>query len=235
LEACINTGTHYFDVTGESPWVLDMIQKNDNNAKMKKVIVIPQIGVDSAPADLLAWSIATYARRTLNVGIVEHNHTVYEMRGAPSGGTLASVLNLFESYPLDKVMASVKPWAQSPIGAPSSSLTDPSPAPLERFLGVRTVRDLGVLTTNLQGPVDATQVYRTWGLLDGGKYYGDKFRFRPYTTVRNMLTGVFVHLAIAFGTLLLLVPPVRTLMKRFVFEPGEGPSQEYVLHVAFTA
>ena len=205
-----------------------MIQQHDNEAKAKNVILIPQIGVDSAPADLLAWSVATYARRTLNAGLVEHNHTIYEMKGAPSGGTLASALNLFESYPLDKVMASTKPWAQSPIGAPSSSLTDPSTAPIERFLGVRTVKDLGVLTTSLQGPIDAAQVYRSWGLMDGGKYYGEKFRFRPYASVRNMFTGVLVHLAIAFSSILLLLPPFRALMKRFVTQPGLGPSKESV-------
>ena len=39
VEACAKNGTHYLDVTGESPWVLDMIRKYDETAKASGAIV----------------------------------------------------------------------------------------------------------------------------------------------------------------------------------------------------
>lgn len=226
IEACINNGTHYFDVTGESPWTLDMIKKYDSQAKAKKTIIIPQIGVDSAPADLLSWSLATHIRRTLNASTKDVVFSLYNMKAAPSGGTLGTVMTLFDVYSLQQIGEASKPWVHSPIGPPASVNADPSPSLMERILGVRVVRDLGTLTTNIQGAVDRTQVHRTWGLLDGGKYYGDKFRFQPYMNARNLLTGALIHLTIIIGALALVLSPVRTLLKRFIYQPGEGPSKE---------
>lgn len=188
--------------------------------------IIPQIGLDSAPADLLAWSMVTYARNTLNVGTADLIYSKHELKGAPSGGTLSTILSLFEKYTLGQVFASTKPFALSPIGPPANLNSVPGPSLATRLLGVRTVRDLGVLTTNIQGPTDASQVYRTWGLLDQGKLYGARFRFLPYTRVRNVFAGVLVHFAISFGFLSLLLPPVRMLLKRLVYQPGDGPSRE---------
>ncbi|KAG9831427.1 hypothetical protein KCU77_g13162, partial [Aureobasidium melanogenum] len=92
--------------------------------------------------------------------------------------------------------------------------------------GVRQVRDLGTLSTSIQGATDATIVHRSWGLFENGNFYGPKFRFSPYMHVRNMFTGILVHFAIAFGMIALILSPVRSLLKRFVFQPGEGPSRE---------
>lgn len=223
VAACAESGTHYLDVTGESPWVLDMIKKYDSVAKSNNAIIIPQIGVESAPADLLSWSIATHARRTLSTGISELIYSVYDMRGKPSGGTLATAIGIFDAYSLSEITESSKPWSLSTIPSPKSIPQTPL---IQKLLGVRTVRDLGTLTTSLQGGADATIVHRTWSLLDAGNYYGQHFRFSPYMHVRNFFTGVMVHFALAVGVLFLLLPPVRCLLKSQVFQPGQGPSKE---------
>jgi len=226
VEACVKNSTHYFDVTGESPWVSDIIEKFDGLAKRNKAIIIPQIGVDSAPADLLSWSLVSHIRRTLSAATADIYYTIYEMRGKPSGGTLSTIFELFDIYPLSKIAAATKPWAQSPIGPPASSKNDRSPGLLQQVLGVRTVKDLGVMTTSLQGPVDSAEVYRSWGLIDQGKFYGDKFRFHPFMSARNLFTGAIIHLCITLGTLVMLVPPFRSLLRRLVYLPGDGPSRE---------
>lgn len=224
VAACAESGTHYLDVTGESPWVLDMIKKYDSVAKSNNAIMIPQIGLESAPADLLSWSMVTYARQTLSAGIAELVFSVYDMKGSPSGGTLGTVISLFDVYSLSKVTESMKPYSLSAIPAPKKL---PCEAPLlEKAFGVRTARDMGTLTSSLQGNADATIVHRTWSLLDGGDFYGPRFRFKPYMNVRNIFTGVMVHFALAIGALLLLLPPVRWMMKSQVFQPGDGPSRE---------
>lgn len=223
IAACAESGTHYLDVTGESPWVYDMINKYDSVAKANNAIIIPQIGVESAPADMLSWSMVGHARRTLSAGISELVYSVYNMKGAPSGGTLATLIGIFSFYPIGKITETGKPWALSVIPPPSHAS-----APLvQRLLGVRTVRDLGILTTSPQGGADATIVHRSWSLIDEGKFYGPNFKFSPYMHVRNVFTGIMVHLAFAFGILCLaLLPPVRWLLTKFVFQPGQGPSRE---------
>lgn len=39
VEACASNGTHYLDVTGESPWTKDMVDKYDNLARQTGAIV----------------------------------------------------------------------------------------------------------------------------------------------------------------------------------------------------
>jgi short subunit dehydrogenase-like uncharacterized protein len=56
-KACATNGTHYLDVTGEFPWVHDMIKKYEATAKASGSIMISQIGVESALSDLAAWTM----------------------------------------------------------------------------------------------------------------------------------------------------------------------------------
>ena len=188
--------------------------------------MIPQIGVDSAPADLLSYLMVTHIRETLSAGTAELYYSLYEMKGVPSGGTASTLIGLFQRYSIAEVTKSMKAWSMSPVPAPPKTQADSQRGLMEKVLGVRTVQDLGVLTTSLQGAVDATQVYRSWGLIGKGEYYGPKFRFRPYMNARNVFTGVLIHLAITFGFMALLLSPIRTLLRRLVYQPGEGPARE---------
>lgn len=44
--------------------------------------------------------------------------------------------------------------------------------------------------------------------------------------VRNVFMGAAVHLMIAIGMVALAFPPVRWLLKQFVYSPGQGPTKE---------
>ena len=52
LEACIENGCHYVDITGESFWIKDMIDKHHQTATDKGIRIINACGFDSAPSDL---------------------------------------------------------------------------------------------------------------------------------------------------------------------------------------
>ena len=49
VEACVATGTHYLDVTGEVPWVLDMIRKYHKVARANGAIVSLSISIIDFP------------------------------------------------------------------------------------------------------------------------------------------------------------------------------------------
>jgi saccharopine dehydrogenase (NAD+, L-lysine-forming) len=53
VEACLDTGTHYLDVTGEIP-VLQSLADRDEEAKRQEVVVLPAVGFDVVPTDCLA-------------------------------------------------------------------------------------------------------------------------------------------------------------------------------------
>lgn len=106
-----------------------------------------------------------------------------------------------------------------PEPAPSSSL-------VTKVFGVRSIPDLGVMTTDFKSGPNIAIVQRTWGLLDRGNFYGQHFQYNEYMRVRNSLVGFAVHLAVAFGMLALSMLPIRWLLKKCVYRPGEGPAKE---------
>jgi short subunit dehydrogenase-like uncharacterized protein len=223
VEACAETGTHYLDVTGEIPWVYDMVKKYHDTAKKNGAIMIPQNGVESAPTDLMCWMLVSFIREKLNVGTAEVIHTAHKFRASASGGTFATALSLFDSYSLSDFARAQQAWSMCPIDPPRQPSSKPL---LEKVTGVRTVDGLGTLTDSLQGPADIPIVHRTWGFYDDGKFYGKNFRLSTYMTASNALTGFAFHIALAAGFTTLILPPVRWLLKQFVYQPGDGPTKE---------
>jgi short subunit dehydrogenase-like uncharacterized protein len=65
IKTCIETSTHYLDVTGEFPWVREMISKYDQAAKDSGAFIFPQIGLESAPPDMCTYAMAGLLRNEL--------------------------------------------------------------------------------------------------------------------------------------------------------------------------
>jgi short subunit dehydrogenase-like uncharacterized protein len=53
VDACLQTGTHYLDLTGEIP-VYEAAASRDAEAKARKVMLLPGVGFDVVPTDCLA-------------------------------------------------------------------------------------------------------------------------------------------------------------------------------------
>lgn len=78
FRACAQNGTHYLDVTGEIPYVKEMIEKYSKTAQANGCIMIPQIGIESAPSDLVTWSLVGMIKErfdapTANVTVSLHD------------------------------------------------------------------------------------------------------------------------------------------------------------------
>lgn len=222
--ACARNGTHYLDVTGESPWVLDMIEQNHDIARENHAIIIPQIGVESAPSDILVWALADLLRRNGCTGIQETIGTLHEIRSAPSGGTFATALGIFDAYSVKEIAAGTK-WTHSPVQPPPKPQLSPLPDLMRTLLGVRKVPDLGIVTTSVNAGPNIATVQRSWGLLDRGKFYGPNFQYKEYMTVRSSPIGALIHFAIVVAALLLTFRPIRWALSKVVFQPGNGPDR----------
>ena len=223
VEACAQNGTHYLDVTGESPWVLEMIEKYHETAKANHAIIIPEIGIESAPSDLMAFALVSMIRRELSVGTREVVVSVHDLKGVPSGGTLATILTILDHYSLREIRRSSGSWATSPVPRPNSKS---SQSWVSKLLGIRYVPGLGTLTTSISAAPNIAVVQRSWGLFDGGKLYGSKFQYNEYMRVRNSIIGIAFHFALSFAGLALIIPPIRWLAKKLVYVPGKGADKE---------
>lgn len=160
--------------------------------------------------------------------------SLHSIKGAPSGGTLATVINLFDQYSISQIQAAAQPGSMSPTTVAKSSY---SPSILSRLSGVRTVPDLGTVIPSIQAATDVPLVHRSCGLYrtstnhkDIGEAYGPKFDFHCYMHTRNTFVGALTHLAFTIGGLFLLLPPVRWLMARMVTQPGAGATVENSKH-----
>jgi len=223
VEACAAAGTHYIDVTGETPWVYDMMHKHGAAFKAKGKFMISQCGIDSVPSDTMVFLLVSFIRKTLQCGLGEVISSMQEVSGGVSGGTSASALGLLDTYSLSHLAKSVLPYALSPV-QPAKAL--PGEDIFTKVFGVKNVPELGILTDSPQRVPNTSMVNCSWGLFDGGKWYGQNFRFSEYMRVSNSLVAVAVHGALSAFFIGLFIPPVRWLYKLLAPEPGEGPAKE---------
>ena len=119
------------------------------------------------------------------------------------------------------LLSATNPFALAASTPPKDLPREPL---LSTLLGVRSIRDLGTLTTSPNGLADMTVVHRSSTLTP--EFYGPRFYFRQFIHVRNTLMAVLFHVGFMFGLLLLLIPFVRTLARKVVYAPGTGPKKE---------
>ncbi|KAF6842792.1 saccharopine dehydrogenase [Colletotrichum musicola] len=230
FRACAENGTHYLDVTGETPWTGTMINKYEGAAQETGAMMFPQIGIESAPPDLVTWLLAKQVREKLQTTTAAVTVSIHQLDSAPSGGTLATVLGLFESFSIQEVRAQHKPYALSPV--PNRNKVQSQTPFLAKLTGLRNISNLGLMTTSVAGMTDTPIIQRSWGLMASlpsreKQFYGPNFSFHEYMRAKSYLRGIVIHWALAFfGLLLATVPPFRKLARRFVYQPGDGPDRE---------
>ncbi|KAJ9425379.1 Saccharopine dehydrogenase-domain-containing protein [Fusarium oxysporum] len=222
-KACAEAGTHYVDVTGEAAWVHKMIKKYEATAKQTGAILIPQAGIESAPADLITWTMAKAIRTDLGSQTRDVVVSLHKINSAPSGGTLATALSIWDVFSLQEIKEASSPYAQSPIPR-NNEPTRPRSSILQMIFGVRTIPNLGLQTTSVTNSTDVAVVERTWGLLSStpsrkDEFYGPNFVWVEHMKARNWLHGIFIHwLLIVGGILLVSVAPLRSFLKKHELE-----------------
>ena len=80
FKACAKNGTHYLDATGEVPWHKRMLETYEQDAKASGAIMVPQIGLESAPSDLVAWMLVSMIRERFSCPTGEVNVSIHEFK-----------------------------------------------------------------------------------------------------------------------------------------------------------
>ena len=92
VAVCVKHGTHYVDITGETPWVHSLIAEHHDRAAASGTRIIPFCGFDSVPSDLGTWLIAQ-AMQARHGEPCKRVKACFSLQGGVNGGTLASALN----------------------------------------------------------------------------------------------------------------------------------------------
>ena len=220
VEGCAIAGTHYVDITGETPWVRDMIDAFHARAKQSGAKIVPFCGYDSCPSDLGTLLVSRYLRErgedTRRVVALQSLHG-----GGLNGGTVASALALAESGRLSDL---ANRFLLSPGSTPSAQVKaesrDPHAvewhAPSERFL-----------TPFFMGPVNSRVVRRSDFLFaQKGEGYGPAFVYVEHMATRSRAIAYTMLAANLAGTLAGQQKWLLKLAKPFVPKPGAGPSDK---------
>jgi short subunit dehydrogenase-like uncharacterized protein len=126
VDACVRLQTHYLDITGEPPWVKDLILRYHDRAADQGTKIIPFSGFDSVPSDLGTYLVVRYMQQELGVAC-RSAKAYFQARGGFNGGTLASSFNLVDSggwNQMRDLFAQSRPRAfpQTAGGQPRSTL-----------------------------------------------------------------------------------------------------------------
>jgi short subunit dehydrogenase-like uncharacterized protein len=221
VAACVEAGTDYCDLTGETTFVRASIDRHEAKAKETGARIVHCSGFDSIPSDLGVLVLHDWfgkhgkklTRAKLFAGPV---------KGGFSGGTAHSVLGMLEQ-------ASNDPSARRVLGDPYS-LTPGYRGPDHGDQAtVKHDRAVGEWTAPfVMAAINTRVVRRSNMLLDFA--YGKDFRYEEVMSLPRGVKGPIMGAAIAggMGAFLALgaIPLTRPLLAKALPEPGEGPSED---------
>lgn len=103
VQACIAHGTHHLDLTGETFWVRQLIERHHRAAQRARVKVIPCCGYEALPFDLaVLWAAQQLRQRTgeacreVKLVVAFTGRRITNLKDAVSGGTVGSMQTLLE-------------------------------------------------------------------------------------------------------------------------------------------
>jgi short subunit dehydrogenase-like uncharacterized protein len=219
VAACVDAGTDYCDLTGEVQWMARVIPQYQQAAKDSGARIVHTCGFDSVPFDMGTWYLQQIMFERHGVYAKQVKGRVGRNRGAASGGTIASILNMMEEARSDPSVRQVvsNPYALYPKGTPAGrDGADQT--------GAKYDPDFNQWTSPfIMAAINTRVVRRSNALL--GFQWGEDFRYDEamlsasrYEATRNSVAGAIGMVALALG-------PTRKLAQRFLPKPGEGPTK----------
>lgn len=221
VEACIRQGTHYVDITGEFPWIKKMIDQFDEEAKAKKVMIVPTCGFDSVPSDLGVYMLSEYMHSKHHLDLANVKMSLVKVRGGYSGGTIQSCLDIMVGS-----------------GMSAKELANPY------LLSTRTGVDKAALPTLkrdhdfagkwqaffIMSAVNEKVVRRSWSIwADRGKSYGNTFSYKESMSFKFLPAFIltsFLYTVVPLAALLFKIPFIFEKTKAMLPGSGDGPDAE---------
>ena len=213
VQACVEEGAHYTDITGENHWVRGLIDKHHAEAASKGIRIIPSCGYDSIPSDLGAfYTISQFNKPVSRVDVY------HEAQGGASGGTTETI---FTMDGLSKEMRD--PFVLNPEETVSEEQRKKSKDGfiIEEVDGIEGWAGIGMMAV-----ANTRVVRRSAALMEQNqKSYGSSFTFGEH----GLFSSKRMARLASYGSILAFIvigTPLKRLVRPFLLKPGEGPSQE---------
>ena len=107
VAACAASGTDYFDLCGETPWMRRMIDAHEATARRSGARIVFSCGYDSLPFELGVFCCEEAAKKTFGTPVSRVKGRIRAMKGTFSGGTAASSKALFEAAAKDQSLVAL--------------------------------------------------------------------------------------------------------------------------------
>ena len=225
VAACAASGTDYCDLTGEVPWMRQMLDAHEAAAIESGARLVHCCGFDSVPSDLGVWFLQHHAQRLFGRPMTRVRLGVQSLKGKMSGGTAASMLNIIESSRADPEIARI---AKNPYALCPAEFRKGPRQPYVK--GPTFDDDLNAwLAPFVMAAINTRIVHRSHSLQ--GRPWGEDFSYeeammtgRGFQGRRRAITWSLALGGFALGASLRLTR--KLMQKRVLPKPGEGPSPE---------
>jgi short subunit dehydrogenase-like uncharacterized protein len=223
VKMCVALGTDYCDLTGEVQWIAKMLERYEDVAKVTGARIVHSCGFDSVPSDLGVYFLQQHAKQQFSETCSSIKMRVKKMKGAASGGTVASMTNIFKevaSNPtLRKTLAN--PYAICPADHGNNMRQNNMNRPQydNDFNSWVAPFVMAVINTRI--------VHRSNVLVEGG--YSQHFEYNEAMLTGKGIIGSGIAAGVGVGlggfAMAAVIPPTRWAMEKFILpKPGEGPS-----------
>ena len=219
VAACVEHRVDYVDITGETPWVRDLVDRHHERAAADGTRVVPFCGFDSVPSDLGALYVVEHFRargkQTRRLG------ASFTMRGGLNGGTLDTMLTAAEQGRLGEL-------ADVLLLNPPAHRTEAERARSgdRRAVGYDADRRAW-LAPFVMAAINTRVVRRSAALsADYGAPYGAAFVYEEAMELASRTSAWLAAGAVAGANALVQRGWGRRLARRFGPAPGEGPSEK---------
>jgi len=214
VASCVKNNTHYVDITGENFWVKGLIENHHEEAARKGIRIIPSCGFDSIPSDLGTF----FAAKALSQPI-KRIESFHSYQGGASGGTLETMFSMGE---LDLGDDLTDPFLLNPEDSYSNKQKQLS----SDRIGIAKKPEINAWSGPfIMATANTRVVRRTEALLAlRQESYGTDFTYQEHAFHKSWFSAVKSLLLTGLSVLVLL-SPLKRLVKPFLPKPGEGPSE----------
>jgi short subunit dehydrogenase-like uncharacterized protein len=221
--ACVRNGTDYCDLTGETNFIATMIDAYEDEAKRTGARIVHCCGYDSVPSDLGTLIVQEAFKERHGTYASQVKMAALQMKGALSGGTIASMLNMVDEMKANPGLRKVlgNPYALNPKGVRGPDKGDQT--------GARFDQDLDMWTgAFIMAGINTRIVRRSHALM--GLPWGEGFRYSEVMGTGKGIKGWSRATSMAIGLVAFIgsiaLPFTRPLVEKRLPSPGEGPSKE---------
>ncbi len=233
VAACAAAGTDYADLTGESLFIRESIDLFHKQAADTGARIVHSCGFDSIPSDLTVYALYKAAEADGAGELTDTDYVLRGFSGGVSGGTVASMLELFTLTSGDDELrrTMLDPYTLTTDRGAEPDLGHQSDTPWRR--GRDIAPELAGTWTGafVMAVANTRIVRRSNALLDWG--YGRQFRYAenmslgssPIAPVASALGTAANAAVMGLGSRYFNKLP-RGLIDRVVPKPGTGPSEQ---------